>query len=452
MTKRAAGSRKILVADDDEIVRGVLEEALLEADFEVVSAHDGQEALALLSDAISVAVLDLRMPHRDGLECLQVIRKQYPDIETIICTASGDVSDAVRAMKDGAFEYLTKPVNIEELVELVERALASRELKEENRRLRQAIAAPRTEVSFIAESPPSRQLLKTVERVAPLDSTVLITGESGVGKGLLARLIHSRGPRATEPFVTVSCTALPRDLVEAELFGHEKGAFTGAHDRRPGRVEVASGGTLFLDEVGDLPLDLQPKLLTFLQDRSFHRIGGNRTIEVDVRVIAATHQDLKALCKEKKFREDLYFRLNVLPLHVPPLRERKEDLAPLIDFLLERIAKSRNRERHQVADKTIEALFRYAWPGNVRELENVLERVTAFADGDSIQVDDLPPELHDARPAGQVASIGGMKLMDIERIAIIQTLELCRGNKSKAARTLGISEKSIYNKMKRLGI
>jgi transcriptional regulator with GAF, ATPase, and Fis domain len=311
-------------------------------------------------------------------------------------------------------------------------------------------------VPFIGQSAAARRVGEIINRIAALDSTVLLTGESGVGKGLVARLIHASSPRAARPLVTVSCTSLPRELVEAELFGHEKGAFTGAHERRPGRLEIADGGSLFLDEVGDMPLESQPKLLTFLQDRAFQRIGSNKTLAVDVRVIAATNQNLKAMCGERRFREDLYFRLNVLPIEIPPLRDRPEDILPIADYLLGRITQRRGSKPFELADEARRTLVAYHWPGNVRELDNVLQRTTAFSASTVIARDDLPAEILDASGAAPVdeerASLAGLPLRDVERIAILDTLAACGGNRAEAARRLGISKKGIYIKMKRLGL
>ncbi len=444
----------ILIADDDESVRSTMQEVLSEAGYHPVCAEDGNQAIQRLSDDVDVALLDLRMPGPGGLECLRHINRHWPAIETILVTGSAEVSHAVEAMKNGAFDYLTKPVNFDELLEVVSRALQQVRIKSENRQLRGAISTPPVKAEFIGDSKPAREVLTRIQKVAGLDSTVLITGESGVGKGLLARLIHLSSRRHQGPFVTVSCTALPRELVEAELFGHEKGSFTGAHERRPGRVEMAEGGTLFLDEVGDMPIDLQPKLLNFLQDRTFLRIGGSRETPVDVRIIAATHQDLRALCSEKKFRDDLFFRLDVLPIHCPPLRERRDDIPLLIEYLLGRIAKNRRQPQVRLAEEAIQALTSYRWPGNVRELENVLERSTAFMEGPELSPRDLPPEFvsSDGDTSLNLGSLAGSTLAEIEKAALLQTLRLSKGNKARAARYLGISEKSIYNKMKRLGL
>ena len=450
----------VLAADDDASTRVFLQHHLEKAGFRVLPARDGREALELMSEVVAVALLDLSMPEAGGLDILRHLRKNYPDVQSIIVTSSSEISDAVEAMKNGAFDYITKPVNVTELVECVQRALHTSQLERENRQLRQAISLPLQDVPFVGVSDASKKILQAARKLASLDSTVLITGESGVGKGLLARLIHKSGPLASKPFITVSCTALPRELVEAELFGHEKGAFTGAHDRRPGRLEIADGGTLFLDEVGDMPLESQPKLLTFLQDRVFQRIGSNKTISVQVRIIAATNQSLKLMCQERRFREDLYFRLNVLPLEIPPLRERPEDILPIVEHFLSGIS-ARRAKPFVLAASAAAALERYAWPGNVREVDNVIQRVTAFCPGNRITPDDLPREvLEGLSPFGSThddeksapTSLAGIPLREVEKMAIIQTLEVCRGNRAEAARRLGISKKGIYIKMRRLGL
>ncbi|HSR51152.1 MAG TPA: sigma-54 dependent transcriptional regulator [Acidobacteriota bacterium] len=443
----------VLLADDDAVIRRLVQRRLEAAGLRVIAASDGNEALAKVCDSIQVALLDLQMPGPGGMECLQHISEAHPSVESIIITASSDIGDAVDAMKAGAFDYLTKPLNLDEVIELVYRAASTFKLKQENRQLRAAMGMPSSDVPFIGSSQAAREVIEAVEKISALDSSVLITGESGVGKGLVARLLHNAGPRRDQPFITVSCTALPHDLVEAELFGHEKGAFTGALEKRPGRVEMADGGTLFLDEIGDMPLDLQPKLLNFLQERRFQRIGGGREIAVDVRVIAATHQDLRAMCSEKRFREDLFFRLNVLPIHIPPLRRRMEDIPELTRFLLARLARRRKAEAYAIDSEAIEALMNYEWPGNVRELENVLERATAFSAETRLGLADLPPEMAGCpQSAASSGNLGGLPLVEVEKMAIAQTLAKCDGNKSEAARQLGISEKTIYNKMKRLGM
>ena len=443
----------VLVADDDEHIRILLDYNLRKTGFKTLLARDGDEAISLLSDDILVVLLDLQMPGKSGMECLRHIKAACQDTQVIIITASSKVSDAVEALKAGAFDYLTKPLEIEAVIALLCQAVRVSQLSTENRQLRQIIGDFRPQTTFIGKSLPIQTLLAQAEKVSQLDATVLITGESGVGKGLLARFIHYSGPRADKPFVTVSCTSLPRELVETELFGHEKGAFTGAQQRRIGLIEFAGGGTVFLDEIGDMPLELQPKLLNFLQERCFHRIGGNKPINSDVRIIAATHQDLKELVKKNSFREDLYFRINVVPLNIPPLRERGEDILVLAGHFLGRIAQKRGDAPLTLADDALRILSRYDWPGNVRELENVLERATIFCSGPVISAGDLPPELQ--KPAVEqplVQSLADLTLDTIEKMAIEQTLASCNGNKALAAIRLGISEKSIYNKVKRFGL
>ena len=443
----------VLVADDDWSVRSVLADSLKDEGFRVVVARNGKEVISQLSEDVAVALLDLKMPEPDGIQCLEYIKKEQPDTECIMITASVDVGSAVQAMKNGAFEYLTKPVHVDELVALVHRASNASNLRRENRQLRQAISLPRSRTAFVGQSAAARRVLDLIQKVAELDSTVLITGESGVGKGLVARMIHDSGPRRDLPLVTVSCTALPRELVEAELFGHEKGAFTGAYEKRPGKVEMANGGTLLLDEVGDMPLDLQPKLLTVLQDRVFQRIGSNKNIPVDVRVIAATHRNLGELCQEKRFREDLYFRLDVLPIHIAALRERREDIQLLVDYLLGEISNRRGRVTPGITNAAMDRLKSFHWPGNIRQLENVLERVTAFTDSSEIGPKDLPAEIREgACGTARVESLAGVPLLELERAGVAQTLELCEGNRAEAARRLGVSEKTIYNMLKRHGL
>ena len=456
-TKNEHAIPRILVADDDEVVRRMLQRDLEAAGFSVVTAIDGHQTIAKLSDDIAVALVDLSMPGPSGMDCLDYAREHIPDTPIILISGTGHLEDAVAAMRRGAFDYFSKPYNRDHLLVRVRQALKSYSLARDNFNLRQAVSAPMPHGQFVGKSTTTQDLLSQVAKVAQLDSTVLITGPSGTGKTTLARRIHEAGSRAPYPFVAVSCAALPRDLIEAELFGYERGAFTGATNSRPGRAEVAHRGTLFLDEIGDLPLELQPKLLTFLQDRALQRIGGNQVRKVDVRVVAATHQDLEAMCRNKTFREDLYFRLNVLSMRIPALHERPEDVEPLAVELLSRIARRRNMPPYQLTLDARSALMAYHWPGNVRELENVLERATAFCRDQIITRGDLElrplstsPNPQPAQPQG--LRLAGMTLEDIEREAIRETLTNCGGNKAAAARQLGISEKSIYNKMKRLGL
>jgi len=465
-TKKAKGAGQVvLIADDDPVVRAMLRRHVERAGYTTLEAEDGQQAINQMRDGIAVALLDLHMPNVSGMECLTHLRTEWPDTQAIMITSSDDVSAAVTAMKEGAKEYISKPVDPEELVVLIERAVAVADLTRDHRGLTAVVSQSLPTPTTTASSKVACKLFKQVDRVASLDSTVLITGDSGTGKTTIARMIHRQGPRGEQPFVAVNCASLPRDLIEAELFGHAKGAFTGAIGERPGHIEIANGGTLFLDEIGDLPLELQPKLLTFLQDRKIRRIGATEEIDVDVRLIAATHCDLETMCAEKRFRQDLFYRLNVLRLTAPPVRERREDIPGLVQSILGRLADRQSVEPPQVEPAAMQLLINYEWPGNIREMENVLERAIAFLDQPLITVSDLalPQNVangHELSPAienvdAQLAFQGADEvktLAEIERMAIEAALVACGGNKAKTARQLGISEKSIYNKMRRHGI
>lgn len=453
--RKDSTSHQILVADDDPVTLRMLTHDLGAAGFGTLAAKDGAEAMALMNSEIPVALFDLDMPRATGLDCLRHLRENYPDTSVIIVSGQGKIHDAVAAMKEGARDYITKPFERDEVIARVKQACWATKLERDNRDLRAAVSSAVPSSDFVARTPVSQRLLRHVSKVAPLDSTVLITGESGTGKTTVARMIHEAGPRSSGPFVSVNCASLPRDLVEAELFGHAKGAFTGAVNDRPGRAEIADGGTLFLDEIGDLPLELQPKLLTFLQDRTFQRIGSNKVYAVDVRLIVATHQNLAAMCRERRFRDDLYFRLNVISLHMPPLRERVDDIPHLTQGILNRIGQRRGQPPFVCDDAGVALLQQQPWRGNVRELENVLERASAFCEMETIRAEDLVFEPA-SMPAGQTqpaptppVSLAGKTLAEIERQAIVDTVRACAGNKAKAARQLGISEKGIYNKMKR---
>ena len=455
--RAAVAKRRVLIADDDPVTRLVLCQHLTDAGYETVTAEDGREAIQRLDAEIAVALFDLEMPHVSGLDCLRHVRKNQRHVSVIMISGRGGLQDAVAAMKEGAFDYITKPFDRDELVARVHQGCRATQLARDNEALREAVVPAPASFEFVARAPLTQQLLRQVHKAAQLDSTIMLTGESGTGKTTVARMIHQSGARADKPFVAVNCASLPRDLVEAELFGHAKGAFTGAINDRPGRAEIADGGTLFLDEIGDLPLELQPKLLTFLQDRTFQRIGSNKVYTVDVRLIAATHQDLAGMCRERRFREDLYFRLNVIALHVPALRERPEDIPELTQQILQRIGRRRGRAPLACDPAAIAALREHAWPGNVRELENVLERASAFCEGDSIGVADLlfpaaTSHLPAPPPAAPPPTLAGRTLDALEQQAIQDTLQATGGNKAEAARRLGISEKSIYNKMKRFGL
>ncbi len=450
MSPQDTTKRKILVADDDSDVRRLLVHILMQAGFDPVEATDGLDAISKMKEDITLAIIDNSMPRMTGLECLQHLRKNFSGTEVIMLSASG-VDAAVNAMRSGAFWYLQKPLNPEELLALLNKAEEHVRLRNQQNELLQAVSEPTilTESSGNYLLPANLRL--QLDRIAALDCSVLITGETGTGKSTLARYIHSNSPRASGPFVSISCAALPRDLLEAELFGYERGAFTGAVKSRPGRIEIADSGTLFLDEIGDMALELQPKLLTFLEDRTISRIGSTQTKRVDIRLIAATLQDLESMCADRSFREDLYFRLNVMSFHIPPLRKRVEEIPGLVKAILLKLQKRYGLAALTLEPDVYDRIMEYTWPGNIRELENCLERAAIFS-----QDGRITAETTIIGKVGKVAevntninSLSGLPLSEIEKRAIFQTLALCSGNKREAARRLGISEKSIYNKLQR---
>jgi DNA-binding NtrC family response regulator len=451
---------RVLIADDDAPIRSLIEYHVRQAGFETVAVADGGQAIAAASGDLALALVDLRMPVADGMKVLAHFREKHPDVPVVMVSAHAEIREALAAVRAGAFEYVRKPFEIDELLAVITAADRHAASLRDNRRLRESHSAGvSTVLSLAGTSPAVQRLRESIQRVAPLRTNVLITGESGVGKGLVARLLHASSPWSRFPMISVSCPAIPRELVESELFGHEKGAFPSAQDRRIGRIELAEGGMLFLDEVGDLPLSMQPRLLEVLQERRFQRVGGAESIQSNTRVVASTHLNLREKVAAHEFREDLYYRLNVIPIHVPPLRERLEDLPRLCEVILGRIAAERMIPVFQVSDVVLAALRTYSWPGNIRELENVLERAAAYCDGGRIQLRDLPQEILRPTPSPAMAesaparpAVGGMPLEELERLAILQTLQLCRGNKAATARMLGVTEKTIYNKMSRYGI
>jgi DNA-binding NtrC family response regulator len=450
----ASSHHALLVADDDPVTRTLLRRHLEPLGFAIRDAVDGAAALQMADDDVLVALVDLQMPKVSGLECLKRLKKQWPDIQVLMISGEGEISDAVAAMKQGASDYLSKPFDPEKLRARVQQAIRSAELARERSSLKQVVGGQLPQVAPVIVSSASRKLWERAETVAALDEPVLIVGPSGTGKTTIARSIHQMSGRTSGPFVSVSCAALPRDLIEDQLFGHDRHAFTGADSARAGLAEVADGGTLFLDEIGDLPLDLQPKLLTFLDDHSFRRLGGTRDIRVDVRVIAATHQDLESMVRERTFRLDLFYRLNTFKLEIPPLAGREEDILELARRILTGIAERRHTPIPQLSRDAERALTSYAWPGNIRELDNVLQRASAFARGDELTPDDLmltPTPIRATKPTdSQLPSLAGYTLEEIETRAILDTLAECDGNRAAAARRLGISERTMYNKMKRL--
>ncbi len=449
----------ILIVDDEPIKRSVLEDELVDAGYSVVTAGNPLEAEPILEGSFfDVIVTDVRMPGQSGLSFLREVKRKRPEQAVIVMTAYGTVDAAVEAMKLGAFDYLQKPFSTEQFLLKLDRLFKYQRLASENETLRNQLMLPRTESQIIGQSEPMREVLARIHAVAGTDTTVLIEGESGTGKELVARTIHETSHRTSAPFVAVSCAALPRDLMETELFGHEPGAFTGAAKRRIGRFEIAHGGTLFLDDVDDIPLDLQVKLVRVLQERSFERVGGEQPILINVRVIAATKKPLASLVRAGKFREDLYYRLNVVPLHIPPLRERPEDIPLLIDYFLEKLAIKVNRGKLSISPQAVGKLQCYHWPGNVRELEHILERIVSLARDDAIDETHLP-ELEHAIGADSVVSLvlrGSEKvemasvLAEVETRLVDWALTRARGNLAKAAEMLGVPRSTLQYKVTKL--
>ena len=398
---------RILVVDDEASARAGLTKLLKQEGYDVDAAADGAEALLMLAErAPALVVTDLKMPNMDGMALLAKIRQQNPQIPTIVATAFGEVSTAVEAMRAGAADYLTKPIDFDALLVSVERALERRDLQTEADNLRRQLRARDNEglEGLLGTSPPMQRIYRMARQVAPSRATVLITGESGTGKGEVARVIHGLSPRRDEPFVSLQCSALAESLLESELFGHEKGSFTGADKRRVGRFEQAHGGTLFLDEIGEIPMATQVKLLRVLQERTFERVGGNDPVAVDVRVIAATNKDLTSEVRERRFREDLYYRLNVVQIEMPPLKLRGNDVMVLAEHFLQKFARENHRRIEGLTDAARAKLLSHSWPGNVRELENICQRLSILKVSGTIEVEDLPPKLRHSKPVSNTSA------------------------------------------------
>jgi two-component system response regulator HydG len=449
--KKAKRAARILVADDEANARSGLATLLRGEGFDVSLAEDGSQALASVEEsAPDVLVTDLHMPGLDGIELSRRAREVAPELIVVLVTAFADVETAVRAMREGAEHYLTKPVQIDELVLVIQRALDRRKLRDEATELRTRLAGHLSFDNIIGSSPAMQEVFNVIEQVAPAKASVLITGESGTGKELVAQAIHENSPRAHGPFVKLHCSALAETILESELFGHEKGSFTGAAGRREGRFKQADGGTLFLDEIGELSPSIQVKLLRFLQERTFERVGGNETLKVDVRVIAATNRELPAEVAAGKFRDDLYYRLNVVNIEMPPLRARPSDLLPLATHFLRRFAKENGKSIDGFADDAAERIGAYRWPGNVRELENIIERAVVLCDTGTLTAKHLPAGVG-AVARGSVR-MPGSTLGEIERHAILTTLEACGGRTSQAAQMLDISVRKIQYKLQEYGV
>ena len=443
----------ILVVEDEEKLRRVMELQLKTAGFEVEQAGTAEDAMRL-ADHADVILTDLRLPGASGLELLANLRRQDLHTPVIVMTAFGSIETAVEAMKAGAVDFLPKPFSLDHLMTVVNKALELRTLRDENRQLREELSQRYQFDNIIGHSDAMREIFATVTRVAPTRATVLLCGESGVGKDLIARAIHHHSPRDSRPFVKINCTALPENLMESELFGYEKGAFTGANTSKPGKFEQADTGTVFLDEIGDVPASVQVKLLRILQEREFERLGSNKTRHIDVRVLAATNVDLRAALEQGNFREDLYYRLNVLPINIPPLRERKEDIPFLAGFFVKKLSKDLDSPVQSISDAAIQRLLEYHWPGNVRELENVLERSMVLANGPVLEVGDVKL---DTAPAGRTVVTGnflpeGMTLDQYEQQIIREALQRSNGNKSQAARLLGLTRNALRYRLSQMGM
>ena len=442
----------ILIIDDEAAQREAVGGYLHKRGFAVLQAANGREGLDLLQgQVVDLIITDLRMPELDGMGVLAAAREINPAIGVVMATAFGTVDGAVDAMQEGAFYYLQKPIDLDVLDQIVERALEQRHRISENELLREQIGERVPFGGILGRSPAIEAALNVVARAAPSRATVLLRGESGTGKELMARAVHEASPRAAGPFVPVNCAALSKGLIESELFGHEKGSFTGADARRVGRFEQADGGTLFLDELAEIPLDVQVKLLRVLQERNIARVGSGVEIAVDVRLIGATNRDLEAMVAQGAFREDLFYRLNVVAVELPPLRQRKEDIPLLADHFLARYAEENGKAVGEISKEALDLLTRYAYPGNVRELQNMIERAVVMARGAVVTRADLPAEVQQAAPA-PVADTLPAQVEELEKTAIAQALERAGGVQSRAAEILGLTERNLRYKLKKYGL
>lgn len=438
-------NKTVLVIEDEKLMRVTIEDSLKASGYRVIACENGTDGLTAFKDqTCDIVVTDIRLPDMSGLDILREITRTS-DIPVIVMTAFGTIKDAVEAMKDGAFDYITKPFSLDEFRMLIERALEMNRLREDNIRLRKDIRRFFCFPNLIGESAAMKKVFSLIEKVAAADSTVLILGESGTGKELIATTIHYQSGRKDKPLIKINCAALPETLIESELFGHEKGAFTGAIRRKPGRFELANNGTIFLDEIGDMPLSTQTRLLRVIQEKTIERVGGTETLSVDVRVLTATNRNLEEEVKAGRFREDLYYRLNVIPVTIPPLRERREDIPALLDFALGK-CRSRSAKTERFSKDAMAALLQYDYPGNVRELENIVEYGATLAASEIIEKDDLPANV--SKKAERNAPVVLAEVAAAaEKEHITRILGLANGNKTKAAEMLGISRKTLWEKM-----
>jgi len=449
---------KILVVDDDTDVLEVISDILGQAGYEVDQAKDGREAVQRVeNDFYDLVISDLNLPRVDGMKVLEYVIDQSPGTMCIIVTGYGTIKSSVEAIKKGAFDYISKPIKSDELLLVVEKALKFRQLERENTLLKQQLRKKYQFDNFIGDSNPIQKVFELIERVADTDSTVLITGESGTGKELIAKAIHYNSYRRDKPMIVINCGAIPEELLESELFGHEKGAFTGAHKMRVGRFEMANGGTIFLDEIGDMSPNLQVKLLRVLQEQKFERVGGTRTLEIDVRIIAATNKNLINAVNKGKFRQDLYYRLNVIPMKVPPLRMRKSDIPLLVEFFVAKFNKQKQKHISGFTQKAMNALMEYSWPGNVRELENLVERLVILASDETIDLDDVPDSIKGKGDKVESIEVRIPKdgivfehaVEEYEKKLILQALSETNWVKTKAAKLLNINRTTLIEKMKK---
>lgn len=447
-------SKRILVVEDEEKLRRVIQLQLVSAGYEVDQAGTAEDALRF-ADRADAVLTDLKLPGMDGQHLLQLIHGQNANLPVIVMTAFGTVETAVEAMKSGAVDFLLKPFSLDHLMKVVEKALEVSALRDENRMLREELGRRYQFDNIVGQSKPMQEIFATVTRVAATRATVLLCGESGTGKDLIARAIHYHSPRRERPFIKINCTAIPENLMESELFGYERGAFTGANTSKPGKFEQADTGTVFLDEIGDVPNNIQVKLLRVLQEREFERLGSNKTLKTDVRIVAATNVDLRAALERGAFREDLYYRLNVVPINIPPLRDRKEDIPWLAKHFIARLAADVGSPCESISDGAIDRLLEYHWPGNVRELENVIERSLVLCSGKELSPADIRMDLAPARRTAAAADAflpEGMSLDHYEQTIIREALRRANGNKSQAARLLGLTRNALRYRLSQMGM
>ena len=442
---------RILIVDDEESTRELFAELLQRWGYDVDQTADGHGALKLAAETHpDVIISDLVMPKLDGLALVRALREEQPDTPVVIITGKGTIDAAVEAVREGVFDFVEKPLDPARLKVILQRALEKKETLHEMQVLRRRLGQVDSGVGLVGSSPPMRRAMELVEKVAPSKASVVITGQSGTGKEMVARAIHQLSPRRDRPFIAINCSAIPSTLIESEMFGHERGAFTGADQRRLGAWELADGGTLFLDEVGEIPIELQAKFLRVLEEERLRRLGGKSEIAVDVRVISATNRDLKEEIRTGRFREDLYFRLNVFHVNLAPLKERREDIPVLVQHFIDRFSRDAGKKLHGVSPQAMKLLADYAWPGNIRELRNTLERAVILCGSAAIDIEHLPAEM--AVGGGESAYLKlpyGLPLREIEKEYILATLGRLQNNKARTAQALGISEKTLYNKLYR---